>query len=236
MKNIKTAIMQPYFFPSLSYFKLINSVDNFIFLDDVSFIKKGWINRNKILMNGDSLLINVKCNSLSQNRKINEIHILNSERDRLKILQSLTHAYKKAPYFNDIFPILEAAIFFDSNLLSEYSSNTILQTLGYLGIKKNIGYSSKNFSDSEHLKGQSRIIEICKKLDSKIYINPEGGKNLYSKEVFENEKLNLKFLKSDFPIYNQFDNKFTPMLSIIDTLMFQNKDEVRGFLDEYSLN
>ena len=236
MQKIKTAIMQPYFFPGISYFRLINSVDNFIFLDDVNFIKKGWINRNKILMKGDSLFLNVKCNSLSQNRKINQIHIFNSDRDRFKILQSIIHSYKKAPFFNDVFPFLEDAICFDSNLLSEYSSNTIIQTLDYLGIKKKISFSSKKFSDSVHLKAESRIIEICKKSDSTTYINAEGGKSLYSKNSFEKEKLNLKFLKSEFPIYKQFNNKFTPMLSIIDTLMFQNKEKVRSFLDEYSLN
>lgn len=50
------AIMQPYFFPYLGYFQLVQAVDDFVFYDDVMFIKKGWINRNRILMQGSDFL------------------------------------------------------------------------------------------------------------------------------------------------------------------------------------
>ena len=54
---MKTAIMQPYIFPYLGYFQLVNCVDTFVFYDDVNFIKRGWINRNKILINGKEVLL-----------------------------------------------------------------------------------------------------------------------------------------------------------------------------------
>ena len=70
---MKVAIMQPYFFPYLGYFQLIESADNFIFYDDVNFKKKGWVNRNNILVNNEKKLLTVPLQKASQNKMINEV-------------------------------------------------------------------------------------------------------------------------------------------------------------------
>ena len=40
----KVAIMQPYAFPYLGYFQLVEKVEHFVFLDNVNYFKKGFIN------------------------------------------------------------------------------------------------------------------------------------------------------------------------------------------------
>ena len=75
MKAKKIAIMQPYFFPYIGYFQLINAVDIFVFYDDVNFIKKGWVNRNNVLVNGQAKLITVPLEGASQNLLINQINL-----------------------------------------------------------------------------------------------------------------------------------------------------------------
>ena len=50
MKSV--AIMQPYFLPYIGYFQLLAAVDTFVVLDDVNYINRGWINRNRLLING----------------------------------------------------------------------------------------------------------------------------------------------------------------------------------------
>ena len=82
---MKVAIMQPYIFPYLGYFQLIKSVDKFIFYDDVNFIKKGWINRNKILINGKESIITFPLIKASQNKLINEIDLFLNNKDKKKI-------------------------------------------------------------------------------------------------------------------------------------------------------
>ena len=236
MEIQKTAIMQPYYFPSISYFRLINAVDLFVFLDDVTFIKKGWINRNKILLNGQSHNINVNCKSLSQNKKINEIKIDFNKKEISKKLKTLHQAYKNAPYFNDVYPLLEKSLLFETEYLSNYTSNTILQTFKFLGIEKNFKFSSKDFENKLGFHGQERIIDICKKSNTEIYINAEGGKNLYDKERFEVEKIKLIFLESQYPEYKQFEHGFISMLSIIDILMFNNSKDISDYLNDYNLN
>lgn len=44
--------MQPYLFPYVGYFQLLKAVDQFVILDNVQYINRGWINRNRILING----------------------------------------------------------------------------------------------------------------------------------------------------------------------------------------
>ena len=106
MKNKKVAIMQPYLFPYLGYFQLVQAVDHFVFYDDVNFIKRGWINRNRILVNRNDSLLVVPLIKVSQNRLIDEVQIFYGK-DYDKILKKIEFAYKKAPYFNDVFKIVE---------------------------------------------------------------------------------------------------------------------------------
>lgn len=80
---MKIAIMQPYIFPYIGYFQLINAVDIFVIYDGVAFIKQGWINRNRILVNGHEHMFNIKLIvGSSSNKKINEFEIL-TKNDKL---------------------------------------------------------------------------------------------------------------------------------------------------------
>ena len=174
--------------------------------------------------------------SISQNRNINETHIIYDKKEISNRLKTIKQAYKKAPYFEDVYPYLEHTFLYKTNLLSTYSSNTILETLKFLGIKKNIKYSSTNFQNIENLNGEERIINICKKTNTNIYVNPAGGKKLYSKNNFLKEGIKLNFLESKYPVFKQFENEFIPMLSIIDVLMFNDKEVVIGYLNDYQLD
>lgn len=97
---MKLAIMQPYFFPYLGYWQLINAVDKFVLLDDVNFIMRGYINRNSILLNGKSYLFSLPLEKPSQNKLINDSKLNFQHNDREKLLKTIQLAYKKSPFFN----------------------------------------------------------------------------------------------------------------------------------------
>ena len=246
---MKLAIMQPYFFPYIGYFQLINAVDKFIVYDDVNFIKRGWINRNQILMNHSyKSLITVPLKHKSSFLKIREIEIDNSDNWRKKLLKILEYNYKKAPFFNEIFPILNIIINFNTNLLSEFNINSIKELCKYLEIKTFIQSNTQKYQDIENYLCDYnksinkpidtkvvRILEICKKENANIYINPIGGIELYNKEDFKKNGLELFFLKTLDIRYKQFNNEFIPNLSIIDVMMFNSVDEINKMLDNYEL-
>lgn len=81
---MKAAIMQPYFFPYLGYFQLMNAVDTFVVYDNIEFTKKGWINRNRILVNGKDAFISIPLKKDSDYLQVNERYLADSWGDEKK--------------------------------------------------------------------------------------------------------------------------------------------------------
>lgn len=231
---MKTVIMQPYLFPYLGYWQMIASVDLFILLDDVNFIKRGWINRNNILLNDKAHLFTLPLLNATQNKLISDISVTDNDKDKQKILRTIEAAYKKAPYFKDIFPIINDIITFQDYNLVPFLLHHFEQIFSYLGIKINMIRSSEIEKDSA-LKAQDKIIDICHRTKTTHYVNAIGGIELYKKERFEEECIKLNFIKMRNICYPQFKNEFIPCLSIIDVLMFNDVETVNEMLNEYDL-
>jgi hypothetical protein len=228
-------IMQPYFFPYIGYFQLINSVDTFVIYDNIKYTKKGWINRNRILSNGKDKLITLPIKKDSDYLNVVERMISDDwQTEKIKFLNQLSSSYKKAPKFTEIFPIINDIINNDEKNLFDFIYNSLTQINYYLGIKTQIIKSSE--IDIDHnLKSKDKVIAICKKLEASDYINPIGGTELYDKGEFIKHGINLNFIKSNSITYKQFENEFVPWLSIIDLLMFNSKDKIVEYLSDYSL-
>lgn len=232
--NSSVAVMQPYFFPYIGYFQLIQAVEKFIIYDDVGFIKRGWINRNNILINGKENLITIPCRNASQNKLINEINHGLSSKNRKKLLNKIQFAYGKAPFFDTIFPIVQEVILCKKDKISDLAFLSITAVCSYLEIETKFKKSSKTYKNSR-LDKAGRLINITKQEHAENYINPIGGTELYDKETFKKEGVNLFFLKPEELSYTQFGNQFVPWLSIIDVMMFNSVEEIHGMLQKYRL-
>ena len=229
--------MQPYMFPYIGYWQLMNEVDLFVIYDDVNFIKRGWINRNNILENGEASLFSMPLSGASQNKKINEIPFFELRKWSHKFLNQLKKSYAKAPYFKEIEELLQEIFnenYTESTSIADLFIKHVELIAQYLEIDIELSTSSKAFNNSM-LKGQSRIIDICSLVSAQKYINPIGGKELYTTEAFEEENIELSFMQSKPFEYKQFDNEFVPWLSILDVLMFNSKEEVKHQLNQFEL-
>jgi hypothetical protein len=231
---MKLAIMQPYIFPYIGYFQLIKAVDKFVIYDDVNFINRGWINRNRILVNGKDSLFTIPLKEASQNKLINEIEVNWDDAWKSKWLKTLEQSYKKAPYFQQVLPIIEQTLGQEKTIFSEIIVENLKLINAYLGITTEIISSSSIYQNTE-LKAQTRIVDICLQEKANHYINPIGGIELYQKEVFEEKGMQLNFIKSKPVQYPQLKNDFVPWLSIIDVLMFNSVEQIQTFLDSYEL-
>ena len=227
--------MQPYIFPYIGYFQLINSVDTFVFYDDVNFIKRGWINRNKILINGRESLISFPCIKESQNKEIREVEIDLKNPQYQKILKSIYLSYKNAPYFSKVFSMIEECFESDSQTISDLAILSIKLTCNYLGLKAEFEISSQNFNQTKSLGKADRLIKIANIKKADKYINAPGGKELYTKDYFKSHGVELLFLEPTIEKYKQFENKFVPGLSIIDTLMFNSIKKTKDMIEKYRL-
>src|SRR5450432_1173160 len=226
---MRLAIMQPYFMPYIGYFQLINSVDEFVVYDNIEFTKKGWINRNRILVNGKDLTITLPLRKDSDYLNIVDRRLADTwVSEKRKMLNKITESYRKAPFFESAFQVIEKCILYEADNLFSFIYHSIKLVNEYLEILTRTLVSSTILIDP-CLKAEKKIIEICKSLRADNYINSTGGSELYSKDIFKRAGIELQFLKTGDITYKQFNNKFIPWLSIIDVMMFNSKEEIKKF-------
>lgn len=228
---MKLAIMQPYFLPYLGYWQLMHLVDEFVILDDVNFIKRGWVNRNRILLNGKEHLITLPLSHASIFKKINEHELLDIPED---LSRTVCLAYHKAPFFKEVNEVFLAIIHCPSKNLSRFLAHSINCIADYLGLQTRFLVASELEHD-QSLKAQDMILDICQRRRASEYYNAIGGTALYSREKFAEHGIKLGFVNPILPIYPQFGQPFVPGLSILDVLMFNPPDKVACFLKSFQI-
>jgi len=231
---MKVGIMQPYFVPYIGYWQLLNAVDKYVIYDDVNYIKGGWINRNRILLNNQPEYFNIPMLGSSPYKLIKEVRVNNDIRLISKNLRLIEYAYKKAPYYDEIFLLIEKILKCPHEYLAPFIENSIRIICNYLEIETELIVSSSIKKDCS-LKGQDKVLSICELLGATEYYNAVGGQSLYSYEDFRKKNIELKFLKTNDIEYKQFGNEFLPNLSILDVMMFNSRQEIKKMLGNYSL-
>jgi hypothetical protein len=231
----KTAIMQPYFLPYIGYWQLIDSVDEFVVYDNIEFTKKGWFNRNRILDGDHDRLFTIPIKKDSDYLDVVERFVSSdAEKENIRTLRIIQTTYRKAPYYTEVYPIIENCFMHDGNNLFEYIHHTIREICEYLKIDTKITISS-TLPINHELRAEQKVLAICKALNADVYINAIGGVELYDRTEFAKNGLELKFIKSKLIEYPQFGQPFVPWLSIIDVLMFNGKEKTRQMLQDYEL-
>jgi hypothetical protein len=230
---MKLGIMQPYFFPYLGYFQLVAAVDKFVFYDDVSYIKQGWINRNAILSGGQRHVFTVPLRSASSFALIRDTMLDAAAYARWcgKFLKTLTQNYIAAPYYDPVYALVEQVLHRSMTSIGHLAISSVLAVASYLDLRTLFVTSSAIYENAE-LKGTERVLDICRRECAQTYYNSIGGKELYSKEEFSRHGVELKFIETRSVRYQQFGQDFVPSLSIIDALMFNPKEAVQAFLQE----
>lgn len=233
---MKLGIMQPYFLPYLGYWQLMNAVDTYIVYDNIQYTKNSWIRRNRILLNSKDYLFSIPLKKESDYLNIVDRHLSdNAINEKQKILNVIKNSYKKAPYFDEVYRLIEKIINYNTNNLFFYIYNSILTIKEYLDIQTKIIISSELLIDHT-LKGKDKVLAFCKERNADEYYNSVGGMELYDKDEFAANGIKLSFLKmNDDIVYKQFNNEFVPYLSIIDVMMFNSRQECQDMLKRYTL-
>ena len=230
------AIMQPYVLPYIGYMQLMSAVDTFILYDDVAWINRGWINRNRLLINGQEYMFTIPVRDASQNKRINEVHISDDPKWRGKLLKTIEQGYRKAPHYQTVMPLTEKVVNFATDSIAELAYFSLHELNQYLGLTARLVPSSDIYGNTD-LKAQARIMDICKQEQATRYINPIGGLDLYDKPTFAQAGIELNFMNSRAIAYPQLTKNadFMPWLSILDVLMMNDVAGVKAMLGEYEL-
>lgn len=233
---MRLAIMQPYFLPYVGYFQLIAAVDKFVLLDDVNFINRGWINRNRILSNGNLHWLTLPLAKASQNRLISEIEMVDDPAWKRKTMRTVELSYQKAPFASQILPLFSRILEEANGSLSEFLCWHLREVADYIGIGTRIGATSTIYP-KEGRSGQDRILDICKREAATSYVNLPGGRKLYSAELFASAGIELLFIEANserLPLRHGGTESPTP--SILDLLMFNSSAAIRAAIGRSSLD
>ena len=225
--------MQPYFLPYLGYWQLLAAVDQFVVYDNIEYTKKGWINRNRFLRNGSDAFFSLPLKKGSDFLTIAE-RSLADDFDPRTLLNPLAAAYRKAPSFDAVFPLLEAIVTAAPRNLFDYLRHSIQATAGYLEIPTPIIVSSTVPID-HGLRAEQKVLALCRALGADRYLNAIGGQALYSRSAFQEQDIVLGFLRTRPIEYPQSGGAFVANLSILDVMMFNSKAGVRAMLGEYDV-
>jgi len=223
---------QPYFLAYFPYWQLIHAADVFLISDDYAYMKRGWVNRNRILVNGQPQYFRVEIVKASCHRLINETMLMPiNTRTKLK---TLSLAYHQAPYFEEGYQLMERILHYDDRNLAHFLTNSIQEICAYLGITTTLALTSQ-IKGNAHLKREGRIYDFCHRLGANHYINAIGGQSLYRYEEFERQGIRLSFIHSNIGEYPQLNSTFVPNMSVIDAIMFNSREQLRHMLDLYTL-
>jgi hypothetical protein len=228
-------VMQPYLFPYLGYFQLIATSDAFVLCDDLQYVKGSWINRNRVLCDGQPKLISFPLKKAGHLATIRERWLCDDfHREAAALLRRLAHLYQRAPHREEVMPLIKRILEHPERNLAAFNEQSIRALCEHLGIDTPICRAS-DLGLAPELEMQERVIQTVEKLHGKLYINPIGGMDLYCPAAFRARGLQLRFLQMNEFRYPQFKEPFVPGLSIIDVLMFNSRDEVRDMLERFSL-
>ncbi|MCB9364251.1 MAG: WbqC family protein [Flavobacteriales bacterium] len=235
---MKIAVMQPYFFPYIGYFSLIKVSDLFILFDTPQYIRHGWIERNRILkIDGQPLYIKIPLMKHSRQTSIKEITINQKEKWQSKIIAQLAIYKKKAPHYYAVIDLVNELFKIQTDDIVELNYHALKLTCNYLNIETPIKIWSKMDINIQNVSEPDEwALNICKSLNANTYYNPIGGLTFFNREKYELNNIKIHFLESLPMEYRQLGNfNFVPFLSIIDVMMFNDKNDIHKMIDNYLL-
>jgi len=216
------AVMQPTYFPWCGYFDLTDSVDTFVFLDDVKLEKSGWHVRNRIKSASGALMLSlsVKLPNGRMETMINQAELNLNHPWTKKHLKSIYSNYRKSAYFDSVYPYIESLILSEEHMLSTFNISLIKSISSKLGIETNFVLSSE-MSGIGGVK-DDRLVDICNRLEASQYLSPVGSAGYLEQHTpggaISREGIELYYHQFEHPVYKQMFGEFLSHMSILDML------------------
>jgi len=235
---MKVGIMQPYFFPYIGYWQLIQATDTFVLFDDVQYIRHGWINRNRIINPaGGWQYIQIPVTKHHHTELIRNITARAGEDWRAKLLGQLDHYKHRGLHYRETVEIVRTILLgLDDPRICRINLAILRGICAALGVDRKMLISSEcGFDYSGVTDAGEWALRIAEQLRADTYINPISGVELFDTAKFAASGIGLSFLQPDDIVYPR-RGAFEPWLSIIDVLMFNGVEGTKSLLNRYSLH
>ena len=235
---MKVAVMQPYFFPYSGYFSLIHSVEHFMFFDDVQYLKKSWMSRNRLLNIEKAEPYFIRPSLIKPDYKalFTTVKLDNGDYWKLKLLEQLNGYKNKAPFFYEIRALIEKIFEKDYEYLTSFNIESTIEISKALGFTTKFDkYTDYNFWFEQKPEEGDWGRVIAKELNATHYINAQGGESFIFPEPFSNINMKLGFIQPVLKQYKQGNDAFVTGLSIIDMLLFNGFEQTAELISQYDV-
>jgi len=233
--RVKAVILQSGYIPWLGYFDLIEKADVFVFLDDVQWTTRDWRNRNRVRTpEGWSwLTVPVQLRKPHYEYIVKDVEIDNSRNWQEKHLRTLKSCYKKAPYFDEAYPLFDSILSKKQKFVVDLNYELLFGICNYIGLKGTRFLFSQEMSISREIKKTGKLISILEEIRGvTTYISGPSAKSYIEESKFEGKGIKVEWHNYQHPYYRQNtwgSNIFIPYLSIID-LLFNHGTESLNIL------
>ncbi|MDD5438834.1 MAG: WbqC family protein [Candidatus Omnitrophica bacterium] len=219
------AICQPNFMPWLGYFEMAERADVFVMLDDVQYIDREWVNRNKILSATSQgwQWITVPLKKHKREILIKDAEIYNDESWNEVALKTIHHIYHKAPYYETYMPGIRDVLSKKWDRLAHLNIALIRALYAVLGIKDNLMLSS-DIGVPE--KKDDKLSGIASRLGATVYLANNGSKTYIDASKFHARNIGFVFQDYVHPEYSVKQYTFKPYLSCIDLVFWHGPDSM----------
>jgi hypothetical protein len=227
----KVAILQSNYLPWKGYFDIINSVDEFIFHDDLQYTKNDWRNRNSIKTPRGKIWLTIPCGT-NEKRLICSVE-LNDKTWQKRHWNLIRQNYVNSKYWKQYKDYFEGFFLGKewnnlSDLNQTFITNISHELLGVKTVFKDSRDYNLQFSKSE------RVMELLKKTNASYYLSGPAAKSYLNPDVFKSEKIQLEWMDySGYKEYNQLFPPFIHNVSIID-LIFNEGVNSKYFLKSFT--
>lgn len=230
---MKFAAFQPYFFPYLGHFDLINSVDLWLVSDNAQYIQYGWINRNRILhpASGWTYMI-VPLKAHPHSILIKDVQISQDFDWKERIFGQLAHYRRQAPFFRSTLRLVEQCLEEETLSIAHLNTTILANLCRVLGLNFEFRIASQlAVSRGEYGDLNEYLCALAARLGADEFINPPGGAHLYDARRFAALGVKLTFQNYQNMLYATGRYAYEPALSIIDVLMWNTTGEIKRHLD-----
>jgi hypothetical protein len=226
MTNRKIAIVQSNYIPWVGYFDIINSVDEFVILDEVQYTARDWRNRNKILTpNGIHwMTVPIESSRISRDTLIEDVEVQENGW-RVTHLDLIRRNYKKSAYFETVFSVLERAYSTKTDKKLSSLNLILLKELSRLmGITTKFS-NSRDYLNLGGTKGD-RILEICEAANADVYISGPAAKDYLDENKFIEKGVKVDWFEYKYKSYKKIWGETEENLSVVDLLFALGPDSL----------
>ena len=227
------AICQPNFLPWLGYLEMIDRVDTFILFDDVQYVRREWVNRNRIprVDAVDWQWISVPLQKMKRDTLIKDVVIASPSSWYKPLLKTLTHVYKKSDYFGEFYPQLESLLQENYEQLLDLNVALIRWLCSVFGISTPLVKSSS--FEILDLKKSERLLEVCQRAGGTAYLANNGSKSYIDEALFARAGVEFQFQDYTLQNYRKIMglHEYSDALSALDLLFLKGtlgSDDIRA--------